>query len=201
MLCTTNNSKYTNIKNLEKIAERNFKKHISLNFYPGRGIVVGKNRDNSWILIYWIMGRSSQSRNRIFKYEKGILFTESIGTNLYNDSNFVIYNAMRDLDEGIVVTNGSHTDKIYEGIRQGKSFLKSLESEKHESDSPNYTPRIACFLEKLESRLSMIKICKSDFTINYSSHHYYSNHYYSSCIRFNHYSCCTILKPPTSGDS
>ena len=102
MQCTTNNLKYTNTKNNKKIAEINFKKHISENSYPGRGIVLGKNIYNSWVLIYWIMGRSPQSRNRVLQYENGILRTKAISSSLLQDPKFIIYNVMRDLDEKIV---------------------------------------------------------------------------------------------------
>ena len=173
MQCTTNNLKYTNTKNNNKIAERNFKKHISLNSYPGRGIVLGKNRDDSWVLIYWIMGRSPQSRNRVLKYENGILRTEAISSSLNHDQKFIIYNAMRDLDGVIVVSNGSHTDRICEKINEGENFFTSLESEKHESDSPNYTSRIAGLIKLSEPGINMGKICKSDFSFNRTSYHYF----------------------------
>ena len=162
--------KYTNIK---EIAEKNLKTHISENAYPGRGIVLGKNLENSWILIYWIMGRSLQSRNRIFKHENGILRTESINNHLLKNTNFTIYNVMRDVEKKIVVTNGSHTDTICKRLKNGGSFFTSLKSEKHESDHPNYTSRIAGLIEQSESSISFAKISKSDFSFYNSSYHYF----------------------------
>ena len=173
MQCTTNNLKYTNTKDIEKIAEKNFKKYISENIYPGRGIVIGKNNINSWILIYWIMGRSANSRNRIFKYENKILRTDVIDDSLLNDSKFLIYNAMRDINKNVIISNGNHTDIIFNGIKAGKSFSSSLKFEKHESDIPNFTPRIAGFLDQSNQTINMLKISKSDFSTDHSSHHFY----------------------------
>ena len=173
MQCTTNNLKYTNTKDIKKIAEKNFKKYISENIYPGRGIVIGKNNSNSWILIYWIMGRSANSRNRMFKYENEILRTDIIDCSLFNDSKFLIYNAMRDINKNVIISNGIHTDTIFNGLKLGKSFFSSLKFEKHESDIPNFTPRIAGLLEQSKKTISIMKISKSDFSIDKSSHHFY----------------------------
>ena len=122
MQCTTNNLKYTNTKDIKKLSEKNFKKYISENIYPGRGIVIGKNDSNSWILIYWIMGRSSNSRNRIFTHENGILSTESADPKLLEDPSLIIYNVMRDVDRRIVVSNGNLTDTICDGFKKGEIF-------------------------------------------------------------------------------
>ena len=81
---------------------------------------------------------------------------------------------MRDLDEKIVVSNGSHTDTIWEKLKKGESFYTSLKSERHESDSPNYTSRIAGLIKLSESSIHMVKICKSDFSFNHSAHHYFN---------------------------
>ena len=114
-----------------ELAENNLKQHIAENVYPGRGIVLGRNEENSWIVIYWIMGRSSNSRNRIFTHKNEILRTEAADPSLLEDPSLIIYNVMRDVDERIVVTNGSHTDTICNGLAQGKNFYTSLHSEKH----------------------------------------------------------------------
>ena len=165
--------KYTNIELNQELAGRNFKNHITENVYPGRGIVLGRNHENSWIAIYWIMGRSSYSRNRIFTHENGILRTEAADPSLLEDPSLIIYNVMRDVDERIVLTNGSHTDTICNGLAQGKSFYTSLHSEKHEPDAPNYTTRISGMIEASESSLTLSRITKSDFSAEHSSHHYY----------------------------
>ena len=123
-----NNLSFTNINLTLELAEINLKTHIAENVYPGRGIVLGRNDVNSWIVIYWIMGRSSNSRNRIFTHENGILRTEAADPTLLEDPSLIIYNVMRDVDRRIVVTNGSHTDTICDGLVQGNSFYTSLHS-------------------------------------------------------------------------
>ena len=104
------------------------------------------------------MGRSSNSRNRIFRNENGILRTEAANPSLVEDPTLIIYNAMRDVDNRIVVSNGSQTDTICEGLMQGESFCTSLHTEKHEPDAPNYTPRISGFIERKESSMILVKI-------------------------------------------
>ena len=141
MICTANNLNFTNTELTRETAGQNFKNHLAENVYPGRGIVIGRNHENSWIVIYWIMGRSSNSRNRFFRHENGILLTEAADPSLVEDPALIIYNAMRDVDDCVVVTNGSQTDTICEGFMQGESFYGSLYTEKHEPDAPNFTPR------------------------------------------------------------
>ena len=163
----------TNTDLNKELAERNLTQHIAENVYPGRGIVLGRNEENSWIVIYWIMGRSSNSRNRIFTHESGILRTEAADPSLLEDPSLIIYNVMRDVDERIVVTNGSHTDTICDGLAQGESFYTALYSEKHEPDAPNYTTRISGMIEQSASSMSLSRITKSDFSVEQSAHFYY----------------------------
>ena len=164
---------FTNIDLTKKLAEKNLKQHIAENVYPGRGIVLGRNEENSWIVIYWIMGRSSNSRNRVFTHENGILRTEAADPTLLEDPSLIIYNVMRDVDQRIVVTNGSHTDTICEGLAQGESFYTSLHSKKHEPDAPNYTTRISGIIEPTTSSMALSRITKSDFSAEHSTHFYY----------------------------
>ena len=154
-ICTTNNLSFTNIELIKKLAARNFSRHISENVYPGRGIVLGRNHENSWIVIYWLMGRSSNSRNRIFTHENGILHTEAADLSVVEDPSLIIYNAMSDLDDYIVVSNGKHTDTICKGLEDGKSFYTALNSEKHEPDPPNYTPRISGIIQCEEGSMTL----------------------------------------------
>ena len=164
---------FTNTDLTMELAEINLKQHIVENVYPGRGIVLGRNDENSWIVIYWIMGRSSNSRNRVFTHESGILRTEAADPSLLEDPSLIIYNVMRDVDERIVVTNGSHTDTICDGLAQGESFYTALYSEKHEPDAPNYTTRISGMIEQSASSMSLSRITKSDFSVEQSAHFYY----------------------------
>ena len=130
-------------------------KHISNNSYPGRGIVLGRNHDSEWVTIYWIMGRSDNSRNRIFKYENNILSTEAADPSLVEDPSLIMYNAMRGIGHNIIVSNGSQTDIIYDKLMLGSSFLTSLENETYEPDKPNYTPRISGFIDKNRQRITL----------------------------------------------
>ena len=122
-ICTKINLSFTNIELIEELATRNFSRHISENAYPGRGIVLGRNHENSWIVIYWIMGRSSNSRNRKFTNENGTLRTEAADSSMIEDPSLIIYNAMRDLGDCVVVNNGNHTDTICKGSGRGYKFL------------------------------------------------------------------------------
>ena len=136
--------------------------------------MLGRNHENSWIVIYWIMGRSSNSRNRIFTHENGILRTEAADSSMVEDPSLIIYNAMRDLGTCIVVSNGKHTDTICEGLESGKSFYSALRSEKHEPDPPNYTPRISGIIKLEEGSMSLSIIRKSDFSVEHSENCLYS---------------------------
>ena len=135
--------------------------------------MIGRNHENSWIVIYWIMGRSSNSRNRILRHENGILRTEAADPTLVEDPELIIYNAMRDVENRIVVSNGSQTDTICEGLMQGASIYTSMYTERHEPDAPNYTPRISGFFERKKSSMILVKISKSDLSVEYSEHHFY----------------------------
>jgi len=164
---------FTNIELIKKLAARNFSGHISENVYPGRGLVLGRNHENSWIVVYWIMGRSSNSRNRIFTYNNGILRTEVADSSMVEDPSLIIYNAMRDLDRCIVVSNGKHTDTICKGLEDGKSFYTALHSEKHEPDYPNYTPRISGIIQCEEGSMTLSIISRSEFSVEESEHRFY----------------------------
>ena len=165
--------RFTNTELIKQIVARNFRRHISENVYPGRGIVIGRNHENSWILVYWIMGRSSNSRNRIFTHENGILRTEAADLSIVEDPSRIIYNAMRDLDDCVVVSNGTHTDTICKGLVKGKSFFSSLQNEKHEPDAPNFTPRISGIIQFEEGSMVLSITSKSDFSDEQSLHRFY----------------------------
>ena len=146
-------------------ANNNFKTHIQYNNYPGRGITIGRNDKGSWIVIYWIMGRSDNSRNRIFKYKNNILSTEAADPALVKDPSLIIYNAMRDIGNNVIVTNGTQTDMIYDKLMWGSGFLASLEHETYEPDAPNYTPRISGYLDKNIKRITL-SVIKRNHTGN-----------------------------------
>lgn len=117
------------------------------NSYVGRGIVIGKSADGKKaVTAYFIMGRSRNSRNRVFVERDGALFTEPFDPSLVEDPSLIIYAAERNYENNLIVTNGDQTDTIYEGLKAGKCFKKSLESRAFEPDAPNFTPRISGIL-------------------------------------------------------
>lgn len=114
------------------------------NRYPGRGIILGQSADGKYaVAAYFIMGRSRNSRNRVFTLRDGALYTEPFDPSLVEDPSLIIYAAVRELGNRLIVTNGDQTDTIYTGLEQGKSFREALASRCFEPDAPNFTPRIS----------------------------------------------------------
>jgi IMP cyclohydrolase len=133
--------------NYSEIALSNFKKHLRENAYPGRGLVIGKSDNKKWMLIYWIMGRSVNSRNRRFTEKSGVLHTEPVDYSKVSDPSLIIYEAMLDLPKQYIVTNGDQTRTIFESLQKGRSFQDALAEREREPDSPNFTPRISGMLD------------------------------------------------------
>ena len=128
--------------NIYKIND--IKELITGNPYVGRGIVIGKSNDGRFACTaYFIMGRSANSRNRIFTMRENVLYTEPFDPSLCLDPSLIIYAAVRAYNNSLIVTNGDQTDTIYNGLKEGKCFTKSLKSRKFEPDAPNLTPRIS----------------------------------------------------------
>ena len=117
---------------------------LNENSYPGRGIVIGRSQDGkSAVTAYFIMGRSVNSRNRVFKeYEQGIR-TEAFDISKLSDPSLIIYAPVRVLGDTTIVTNGDQTDTVYDLMAEGKTFEESLRTREFEPDEPNYTPRIS----------------------------------------------------------
>ena len=114
------------------------------NSYPGRGIVIGKSADGKYaVTAYFIMGRSSNSRNRVFVEEGQGIRTEAFDPSKLEDPSLIIYAPVRVLGNKTIVTNGDQTDTIYEGMDKQLTFEQSLRSREFEPDGPNYTPRIS----------------------------------------------------------
>ena len=133
------------------------------NRYPGRGIILGKTPDG-WkaVAAYFIMGRSANSRNRIFTEKEGEVFTEPFDASLVQDPSLIIYAAIRRLKNQLIVTNGDQTDTIYEGLADGKTFSEALESRCFEPDGPNFTPRISGMMTFAENDVTyQMSILKS----------------------------------------
>ena len=117
------------------------------NEYVGRGIVLGKTADGTKAAAaYFIMGRSANSRNRIFTQKNGEIFTEPFDASKVEDPSLIIYAAVRQYENNLIVTNGDQTDTIYAGLENGLFFGKALESRCFEPDAPNFTPRISGML-------------------------------------------------------
>lgn len=114
------------------------------NSYPGRGIVIGRSKDGRYaVTAYFIMGRSSNSRNRIFAEEGEGIRTEAFDPSKLEDPSLIIYAPVRVLGNRTIVTNGDQTDTVYEGFEKGLTFEEALRSREFEPDAPNYTPRIS----------------------------------------------------------
>ena len=117
---------------------------IQGNPYVGRGIVLGRSADGSKaVSAYFIMGRSQNSRNRVFTLRDGALFTEPFDASKVEDPSLIIYAALRMLDNKLIVTNGDQTDTIYDGLQAGMTFSQALSQRQFEPDAPNLTPRIS----------------------------------------------------------
>lgn len=117
---------------------------LNSNTYPGRGIVIGKSEDGKKaVTAYFIMGRSSNSRNRIFVEEGQGIRTQAFDPSKLEDPSLIIYAPVRVLGNKTIVTNGDQTDTIYEGMDEMLTFEQSLRCREFEPDGPNYTPRIS----------------------------------------------------------
>jgi len=126
---------------------KSMKDRIDGNPYVGRGIVIGKSSDGKKAATaYFIMGRSANSRNRVFTVKNGEVFTEPFDASKVEDPSLIIYAALRKFENKLIVTNGDQTDTVYDGIVTGKSFSESLENREFEPDAPNFTPRISGML-------------------------------------------------------
>lgn len=131
--------------NIYEIAD--MKKRLEGNRYPGRGVVIGKSKNGKKaVAAYFIMGRSANSRNRVFTEKNGEVFTEPYDASKVEDPSLIIYAAIRRFENQLIVTNGNQTDTIYEGLSQGESFSQALTSREFEPDAPNLTPRISGLL-------------------------------------------------------
>lgn len=119
-------------------------KELSSNPYPGRGIIIGKSEDGkNAVTAYFIMGRSVNSRNRVFTETADGIKTEAADPTKLSDPHLIIYSPVRVLGNKTIVTNGDQTDTIYELMDKQQTFEQSLRGREYEDDAPNYTPRIS----------------------------------------------------------
>ena len=123
---------------------QSLEQELKNNPYPGRGIVIGRSSDGTKaVTAYFIMGRSSNSRNRVFVTEGDGIRTEAFDPSKMEDPSLIIYAPVRVFGNRTIVTNGDQTDTIYDGSQNGLTFEQSLRSREFEPDGPNYTPRIS----------------------------------------------------------
>ena len=129
------------------------------NAYPGRGIVIGKSQDGGCAVVaYFIMGRSVNSRNRIFAEEPDGIRTEAADPAKMEDPSLIIYHPVRQIGRGLIVTNGDQTDTIRDFLEKGLPFEQALRTREFEPDGPNWTPRISGLLSPDGSyKLSILK--------------------------------------------
>ena len=120
------------------------KDRLSGNSYPGRGIVLGVTENGTYaVAAYFIMGRSVNSRNRVFVQEPDGIRTEAHDPMLMKDPHLIIYHPVRQIGRGLIVTNGDQTDTVWEYLAKGESWEAALRTRQFEDDSPNWTPRIS----------------------------------------------------------
>ena len=126
---------------------KNISEILKTNAYPGRGIIIGKSADGKKaVTAYFIMGRSVNSRNRVFTATEDGIKTEAFDPSKLTDPHLIIYSPVRVLGNKTIVTNGDQTDTIYENMDKQQTFEMSLRGREFEDDAPNYTPRISGIL-------------------------------------------------------
>ena len=164
-----------NVYKTDKIGEL-----LANNTYAGRGICVGKTNDGKKAAVaYFIMGRSENSRNRIFREEGEDVTIYPFDESKVEDPSLIIYSPIRVIDNNLIVTNGDQTDTIYDFVADGATFEDALETREFEPDSPNFTPRISSMLTfddgDFTYKMSILKSADSEgtacnrFTFSYRS--------------------------------
>lgn len=137
---------------------------LESNPYPGRGIVLGRDTGSRFaVAAYFIMGRSENSRNRVFVPTEDGIRTQAYDPSKMTDPSLIIYHPVRQVGRGLVVTNGDQTDTVRDGLLAGKTFAQALHTREFEPDAPNYTPRISGLLSPDGSfKLSILKSADGD---------------------------------------
>ncbi len=142
---------------------------IKDNSYVGRGIVIGKTPDGKKACVaYFIMGRSNNSRNRVFVQNGDEVIIHPFDASKVEDPSLIIYSPIRKYENYLIVTNGNQTDTVYDGLAAGKSFTEALKSREFEPDAPNFTPRISGILDftngDFSYEMSILKSANADGT-------------------------------------
>lgn len=141
-----------------------FEDRIINSIYPGRGIIIGCSPDGENIVqIYWIMGRSENSRNRVFEKDGSYIRTKAYDPAKVVDPSLIIYYPMKEINGTHIVTNGDQTETVFQYIKKGKTFKEALMTRQFEPDPPNYTPRISGIsYNNEEYELSILKAENND---------------------------------------
>lgn len=161
------------------LAINNLHEKIAKNPYPGRGLVIGKSDNSTWQIIYWIMGRSTNSRNRRFVIDNTTLRTEPVDLSKLSDPSLIIYDAMLELPGFYMVSNGDQTQTIYDTIQKGGNFEDALMTRDREPDSPNFTPRISGIIDTRSSiPIVTLSILKANSIDNNFSDRFFFRPYY-----------------------
>ena len=143
---------------------KNLSSAVGATSYPGRGILIGKSADATRaFLAYFIMGRSVNSRNRVFVEESDGIRTEAFDPSKMQDPSLIIYHPVRVLGERTIVTNGDQTDTIRDDILAGGNFHRACTTRTFEPDAPNFTPRISAMVERVDGdfrlEMSILRCC------------------------------------------
>ena len=128
---------------------KSIEKQLQQNAYPGRGIIIGKSANGKYaVTAYFIMGRSENSRNRVFVEDGEGIRTQAFDPGKLSDPSLIIYAPVRVLGNKTIVTNGDQTDTIYELMDKQQTFEQALRTREFEPDAPNYTPRISGIMHR-----------------------------------------------------
>lgn len=132
--------------------------YLKNNEYPGRGIAIGRTPcGNNIRVAYWIMGRSENSRNRVFVETEDGIRTQAFDESKMEDPSLIIYHPLRRIGNQVIVTNGDQTDTIWNALKEGKTFEDALRTRTFEPDGPNWTPRISALVEGAGYKMSILK--------------------------------------------
>ena len=177
---------------------------LSGNTYPGRGIIIGKTADGKCACAaYFIMGRSANSRNRIFTESGGEVRTEPFDLSKVQDPSLIIYTALKSYQNNFIVTNGDHTDTVYNTLSCGGTFEAALNTREFEPDAPNFTPRISGMLifEKGDFTYKMSILKSVDNNGSACARYYYNYPAQAGVGHFIHtYLCDGDPIPPFAGE-
>ena len=170
------------------------------NVYPGRGIIIGKSADGKCaVTAYFIMGRSENSRNRVFTEKDGGIYTEPHDYSKVSDPSLIIYAAIRKIENKLIVTNGDQTDTIYDFLLKGEDMRAALRTRDFEPDAPNFTPRISGVMtfDKGDFTYEMSILKSADAQGSFTNRYFYEYNSIAGLGHFIHTYVCDGNPIPT----